>query len=350
MRVTPADAMTPLVEGLPSGDHHTNGPIVGPDGWIYFGQGTVTNSGVVGEDNYNFGWLARSPQLHDVPCKDVTLTGITYTTPNPLTPDKDDKATTGAFVPFGTATEKGQSIRGKVPCNGAVMKVPPQGGNVELVAWGFRNPFGLAFSPEGRLYVTDNGYDDRGSRPVWGAADWLWAITPGTWYGWPDHADGRPIEQDRYAPIGKSKPARLIEAPPNPLQQPVIFFAVHSSSNGMDFSRDPSFGFVGDAFVAQFGDQAPAVGKVMHPVGFKVVRVDVKTGVIRDFAVNLGKDNGPASKLKKGGLERPVSVRFDKAGRSLYVVDFGIMAVDESVQPKQGTGVLWRITRAGGPG
>jgi glucose/arabinose dehydrogenase len=195
--------------------------------------------------------------------------------------------------------------------------------------------------------VTDNGYDDRGSRPVWGAADWLWAVTPGTWYGWPDHADGRPIEQDRYAPIGKSKPARLIEGPPNALPQPVAYFGVHSSSDGIDFSRDPAFGFVGDAFVAQFGDQAPEVGKVLHPVGFKVVRVDVKTGVIRDFAVNFGKDNGPASKLKKGGFERPVSVRFDRGGRALYVVDFGVLTVHEKNEPKQGTGAVFRITRAG---
>jgi hypothetical protein len=120
------------------------------------------------------------------------------------------------------------------------------------------------------------------------------------------------------------------------------------SSNGIDFSRSEDFGFVGDAFVAQLGDQAPVVGKVLGPVGFKVVRVNVKTGVIRDFAVNFGKENGPASKLESGGLERPLSVRFDKAGRSLYVVDFGVMTMTEKgPEPKQGTGVLWRITRAG---
>jgi hypothetical protein len=81
-------------------------------------------------------------------------------------------------------------------------------------------------------------------------------------------------------------------------------------------------------------------------VGFKVVRVDVKTGVLRDFAVNYGRDNGPASKLKKGGLERPVSVRFDPSGKALYVVDFGVLTTEGGEHPKQGTGVLWRISRA----
>ncbi|MBO1580707.1 hypothetical protein [Bacillus sp. XF8] len=41
-----------IISGLPSlGDHHNNRVIFGPDGKMYFGQRTATNSGVVGEDN-----------------------------------------------------------------------------------------------------------------------------------------------------------------------------------------------------------------------------------------------------------------------------------------------------------
>lgn len=349
LRITPDGQATPLVRGLPSlGDHHVNGPVVGPDGLLYFGQGTATNSGVVGLDNFDFGWLGRYPEFHDVPCNDVTLAGKNYTTPNPLTSNPDDSVTTGAFVPFGTPTTAGQVIPGEVPCSGAIMRVAPGGGAPELVAWGLRNPFGLAFSPEGQLYVVENSFDVRGSRPVFGTGDVLWKVEPGTWYGWPDFNGSRPLtDADQYEAPGEPAPGALLARPPNTPPQPTAFLGVHSSSNGMDFSRNPRFGFAGQAFIAQFGDMAPGVGKVLAPVGYKVVRVDVDSGVVYDFAVNRD-PSGPASKVGGGGLERPIAARFSPDGSALYVVDFGVMTIDgEQILPRKGTGVLWRITREG---
>jgi hypothetical protein len=60
---------------------------------------------------------------------------------------------------------------------------------------------------------------------------------------------------------------------------------------------------------------APKAGKVLAPVGFKVVRVNISNGVIQDFAVNKGRKNGPATRFRRGGLERPVSVKFDPSAR-----------------------------------
>lgn len=98
-----------LISGLPSrGDHHTNGPVVGPDGGIYFGQGTATNSAIVGGDNHEFGWLRRFPEFHDIPGRDVVLTGFNATTKDYVR--GRGRAVTGAFVPFGTATRPGQII------------------------------------------------------------------------------------------------------------------------------------------------------------------------------------------------------------------------------------------------
>jgi hypothetical protein len=346
LKVTKDGQITPLISNLPSvGDHHTNGPVV-MDDYVYFGQGVATNSGVVGKDNADFGWLLRKKDFHDIPCQDIVLTGQNYTSPNVLTDDPNDEISTGAYVAFGTSTTTGQTIKGALPCTGSVLRIPLAGGNVELVAWGFRNPFGLALSPDGKLFATENGFDERGSRPVWGAGDVLWEIKSGVWYGWPDFAEGKPIQNDEeFKSPGKDAVKPLLQKYPNTPPKPAAIFGVHSSSNGFDFSRNSAFGFVGEAFVAQFGDMAGA-GKVLYPVGFKIVRANVSTGVVSDFATNKGKRNGPASWLKKGGLERPVSVKFDPAGSALYVVDFGIMkTTKEAVLPQSKTGVIWKITK-----
>jgi glucose/arabinose dehydrogenase len=336
-----------LVSGLPSlGDHHTNGPIVGPDGWIYFAQGTATNSGVVGEDNLKFGWLKRHPEFHDIPGQDVTLTGENYESPDLLGQSGGRKTSTGAFLPFGTTSQPGQVIKGAVKCSGAILRVRPEGGEPELVAWGFRNPFGLAFAPDGALYTTENGYDDRGSRKVWGAPDVLWRVETGKWYGWPDYVAGMPITDERFASPGNRRLKFVLATHPNAIPPTAARFAVHSSADGFDFSRQARFGFAGEAFVAIFGDQAPTTGKILGPVGGKVVRVDPRTGVISDFAVNRAPREGAASKVGGAGLERPVAARFDPSGESLYVVDFGVMQMDQQgSHPRQNTGVLWRIRR-----
>lgn len=346
LRVTPEGGISSLIGNLPGkGDHHTNGPVAGADGKIYFAQGTATNSGVVGEDNAKFGWLKRFPQFHDIPCKDVTLAGRNFESSDVLNKESKSRVTTGAFSPFGTATTPGQVIKGRLPCGGAVMRINPDGSMLELVAWGFRNPFGLAFAPDGQLYVTDNGYDDRGSRPVWGTADHLWRVTPGTWYGWPDFSGHLPLNRADFDPPGKPAPQMLLQQHPNKPPRPAAILGVHASSDGLDFSRAESFGHVGQAFIAEFGDQSPDTGKSMHPVGFRVIRVDVNTGRIEDFAVNKS-GHGPASKLGSAGLERPLALRFSPSGDALYIVDFGVMLMDsKGAKPRQGTGVVWKITR-----
>jgi glucose/arabinose dehydrogenase len=169
------------------------------------------------------------------------------------------------------------------------------------------------------------------------------------WYGWPDFSAGKSIINDEeFSPLGKDAVKPLLSKYPNTPPKPVAIFAVHSSSNGFDFSKNNKFGYERNAFVAQFGDLAPAVGKVMSPVGFKIVRVDVTNGVINDFAVNRGHKNGPASWQKKAGLERPVSVKFDPSGTALYVVDYGIMKSTKKQQvPQAKTGMVWKITKEG---
>jgi glucose/arabinose dehydrogenase len=171
-------------------------------------------------------------------------------------------------------------------------------------------------------------------------------VTPGAWYGWPDYAEGRTLTNEDFRPPLKKSLAPLLAKEPGKPPKPVAIFGVHASADGFDFSRSSAFGHVGEAFVAEFGDQSPTTGKSLHPVGFRVVRVNVSTGHIEEFAANKGRHVGPASKFGGAGFERPVAVHFDPSGNALYVVDFGVMLMDKSgPKPQQGTGVLWRITR-----
>ncbi|MGV3774429.1 MAG: PQQ-dependent sugar dehydrogenase [Verrucomicrobiales bacterium] len=347
LRISLEGSINAIVDQLPSfGDHHTDSPAIGPDGYLYFGQGTASNSGVVGEDNAKFGWLKRKPKFHDIPGRDITLAGHNFTSVNALNPASKQKELTGAYMPYGRSSSSNQVVKGAVKSGGSILRVRPDGSSLELFAWGFRNPFGLAFSPSGELYVTENGYDDRGSRPIWGAADHLWKVSQGAWHGWPDFSGGEPVTLEKFKPPGKPQPQFLLAEHPNQPPQPIAKFGVHSSANGLDFSRNEQFGHVGEAFVALFGDQAPSVGNLLHPVGFKVVRVDVEKGTTEDFAVNEGKKNGPASLLGKKGLERPIAVKFNPAGDALFVVDFGILRdTGKATIPEPNSGVIWRITK-----
>ena len=352
IRVTPQGSVTVLIDSLPSmGDHHANRAAGGPDGSIYFTIGTATNSAVVGEDNWEFGWLKRHPTFHDIPCQDVTLSGENHETRDARSPDSSARTSTGAFVPFGTRTTPGQVVRGSVPCAGSLLRMPSAGGQAQLVAWGFRNPYGVAFAPDGTLYITDNGFDTRGSRGIFGGADHLFRVEQGKWYGWPDYSGAIPVAQERFKPRGKAEPRALLARLPNQPPEPVARLAVHSSSNGFDFSTNPQFGHVGQAFIAQFGDMTPKTGKVWGPVGARVVRVDVKTGDITDFVINKGKTHGPASQIGSRGIERPVDARFAPGGDALYITDFGIMTVSEDGPvARERTGVIWRVRRGAGGG
>ena len=348
-RLRPGDEAEEVVSGLPGrGDHQLSPPMFGPDGKLYFSTGSATNCGVVGADNIAYEWL-RNPALQDVcdvPGADVALTGHNYETQDVTGSLRDlrDKVRTGAFVPFGTETEPGQVIPGQIKCTTGVLRCNPDGSDLELVAWGLRNAFGLQHHPDGRLFATEHGIDERGARFIVGDPDDFYEVTDGTWYGYPDYASGRRLDHDSWGTGGRGREP-VIADPPGVPPEPYATFTAHAAANGFDFSRDERFGFLGDAFVACFGDAAPVTTRRITPAGFKVVRVDMTQRKVVDFAVN--RITGGASLLPHDGFERPVDCRFGPDG-ALYVVDFGEMVPAPErggVEIRLGTGVLWRIRR-----
>jgi glucose/arabinose dehydrogenase len=346
-RLGPDGRVEDIVTGLPWGDHHTNYPIIGPDGKLYWGNGTATNTGIVGADNWAYEWLRHRPEGHDVPGRDVVLTGRNYEYQNVLG-SLTETVRTGAYVPFGTETHPGQVIKGDVKASGSILRCNPDGSDLELVAWGLRNPYGTAFAPDGQLFATEHGIDERSARHIIADHEDLYEIVEGAWYGWPDFASGIRLDDPYWGEGGRGREPVLAEHPdPNP-PKPFVTFDPHAGPNGLDFCRDPRFGFEGDAFVAMFGDITPVTARQRTPTGFKVVRVDMANRRVVDFAVN--KIAGPASKLPHQGFERPSHCQFGPDG-ALYVVDWGeidLAPEKGGIREQRGTGALWRIRRTEG--
>lgn len=342
--VKPDGSKQDILSGLPSlGDHHNNRVVFGPDGKMYFGQGTATNSGVVGEDNQ---WAKSFPFFRDYPGADIILTGQNFITRDFVSAPPVNMATTGAYSLFGTPSWSGETIQGVTAASGSILRANPDGTQLELVAWGLRNPFRIKFDGYNRLFAANHGMDVRGSRPVDNSPDEFQWIRPGIWYGWPDYTGGLPVTLPIFKPEGQPQPLSLLAAQPMLPPPPIANFTPHSATMGFDFNFNPFFGQVGNAFIAEFGSEAPGTtgGKPLPQVGHRVSQIDMRSGRISPFAIN--RTGLPATYTGGGGLERPIDVVFGPYGE-MYVADFGITSPggdEEDYAPE--TGVIWVITRS----
>lgn len=340
-KVTREGEKTDILVGLPSfGDYSNNRVTFGPDGKFYFGQGTATNSGVVGMDN---GWRLTHPYFCDYPARDLVLTGENFESESIL-PLKEEPIVTGAFSPYGKKSTRGEVIRHILAGAGSILRADPDGSNLELVAWGLRNPYAICFDRSNQLYVTNQGMENRGSRPIKGAPDEFIQVHRGHWYGWPDYSGGYPVTMPFFKPEGKAQPEFLLLDHPMIPPHPMINFIPRSAISGFQFNQDPSFGFVGDAFIAEFGP-VKRMGEedaTQPNTGHRITKVDMRTGALSVFVQNQG--GLPASKSNTQGLERPIDIQFGE-DHAMYILDYGIY--DENInRPVPRTGTLWRVRRA----
>jgi glucose/arabinose dehydrogenase len=305
-------AGTPVIEGLPvQADHRTTAVAVGRDGLLYFGVGSATNSGVVGPDNIARSWVARHPDTSDIPCRDLKLRGTNFTSLNLLTPDPEDRATTGAFLPYGTPSARGQAVGGAVPCTAALLRVRPDGTALDLVAWGLRASTAPVFAQDGRLWVAVRGMEARGSRPVSSDPDALYLVQGSAWYGWPDYTnDGQPL-----GPV-------LLE---HPQPKPAALALLGHGTGVADLVFPPTaFGLGGEALAA------------LENAG-TVVRIG------RDGRVT------PFLQAPEGRSFHPVGLALAPDG-SLLVLDRGQPSESGAAEPGEadgpGPGRLWRVRHA----
>jgi glucose/arabinose dehydrogenase len=329
-RWKPGGDRVTILDNLPGrGNYHTNMVAVGPDGWLYFSQGAMTNSGVVGLDAYDLAWLKQLPHPSDLPGFDVTLASEVFDTSDPFAPGH--RAVTAAFSPFGDSSTSSASLSGQLPCTAAVLRCRPDGSKLSLVAWGLRNAYGLGFLPDGRLLATDQGADDRGSRPIGNAPDSLYVVEAGAWYGWPDFVCGRPVTDPAFRPQRGPQPRFVLaghETLPAP-RRPVVEFAVNAAAT--KFAVLPAQGrWPGQLIVAMFGDEKPMTAPAGPRVGRGLLRIDP-----RDWSQHA---------LPAGPFARPIDVVATPDGQ-LLVVDFGHfeMLGERGLEATRGSGKLWKI-------
>ena len=149
---------------------------------------------------------------------------------------------------------------------------------------------------------------------------------------------GRPITCAESQTPG-TPPLEFVMAEHPPLAgQPVLRLPPHSASTKFAFSTSPSFGHVGEVFIAQLGRADPRLAAI--PAGYRVVRANLRSGEIRDSVASL--DPGRGGK----GPQRPVDVKFEPGGAALYILDFGTLEGSPTgVVPYCCSGMVWKVAK-----
>jgi glucose/arabinose dehydrogenase len=389
--------VTPFITGLPTGDHPTE-QLAFKDQFIYWSQGSTTNSGVVGRDNN--GGLNQ----WDIPCQDITLSGNVF--------DSGGGVMTSGYAPFGTqrTTVKAfQDAKHHGVCDGAILRARLDAGHpedtIEPFSWGYRNGYAIRFAPNnhaliGGMLVGEDGADERGARPSNGAPDMLQLAqmnSDGTpdYHGWPDRYGFLPTSQAVFNPVGgpaddacpstaTGTPAEIaclkahgdipirdvLAFPPQPITSPLAIDAADSSFTGIDFVPDSFAGgpVQGGAAVytleGDFGfsaanatSPAPEVGHEVKLINFSRPGQPLELSITR-FARNDTFEQVFVNPTHLHGFNRPTNVRFGPDGCA-YVVDYGavrdfgqsdpdskfIGAGDGPLVQIPGTGVIWKICR-----
>ena len=371
-------AVTPFITGLPTGDHPAE-QIAFKGDWIYWSQGSATNSSVVGHDN------GGGTNQQEIPCQDIKLSQNLF--------DSGDGHLTSGYSPHGVArpgavVKAFESSTNNRMCTGAILRAKVNATNpantIEPVSWGYRNPFGLRFAPDdhalkGGLLVSENGEDERGARPTNNSPDRLQLAQQNPdgspdYHGWPDRFGFLDSTQALYNPVGgpgddcvacsKGKPVQHVLAfPPQPPVGPLALEPSDVAAVGLDFvPKSFAHGVVkrGAALVSREGDfgfskanGTPEAGHDVELVNFSRPGEPLQLELSR-FAFNNSFEQAFVSGIH--GINRPVDIKFGP-DKCAYLVDYGAVrdfgqsdAASKFVGPANGplvqipgTGVIWKI-------
>jgi len=394
--------ITPFITDLPTGDHPSE-QLAFRGKWIYWSQGSTTNSGVVGLDN------GGGKNQQDIPCRDIVLSQNVF--------DSGNEMFTSGYSPFGTtrpgATVKAfESASHNGVCDGAILRARLDSDHpektIEPYSWGYRNGYAIRFSPKnhalgGDLLVGEDGADERGARPSNNAPDNIQLARKADdggpdYHGWPDQYGFLPSELAVYNPVGgpgddlcvpdptnlpsTCTPASLalilsedvplknvLAAPPQEITSPLATEAADSSFTGIDFVPDSFARGVVDKGAAlyslegDFGFSAPNATDPAHEIGHEIKLINFSKPNeplalnIMSFAHNNTFDQAFVSGIH--GMNRPTNLRMGPDGCA-WIVDYGAVrdfgqggadskfvgAANGPLVQIPGTGVIFRICPA----
>ena len=156
---------------------------------------------------------------------------------------------------YSNAQTDGEDETGRA----AILAFDPDGANRRVFATGLRNPVTLSFSPHnGALWATNNERDELGDHLV---PDFVTAVGPGQFYGWPWFYIGENLDPRHAASYPVTHP---------PVSVPSVLLQAHSASLGSAFYTGTQFPaeYHGSLFVATHGSWNRA-----NPTGAKVIRI-----------------------------------------------------------------------------
>ncbi len=154
----------------------------------------------------------------------------------------------------------------------AITKCDIEGRDCKVFAKGLRNAVGIAFHPRtGELWATDNGRDLLGDDLP---PEEVNLVNEGKDYGWPICFGNKINDRDFDKNVYIRDPCADTEAP-------TIEMQAHSAPLGLAFYYGNNFPeeYRGNMFVAFHGSWNRG-----QPTGYKIIRIDVNSKSVRDFA------------------------------------------------------------------
>lgn len=218
------------------------------------------------------------------------------------------------YVAVGSAS----NVRPEDPPRAAITEMNPDGSDRTTLAWGMRNPIGLAWEPTtGTLWTSVNERDDLGDDLV---PDYITDVRRGAFYGWPYSYLG-PNEDPRRAGERRDLVAKAVV--------PSLLIEAHSAAIGLVFYQGTMFPppYRGGAFVALHGSWNRS-----KRTGYKVIFVPFRNGRpaggYDDFVDGWSPDEN-----RRRVWGRPVGL--------LILPDGSLLIADD------GGDVIWRVTYSG---